>query len=168
MAIQNSINQGIGAFGTAVAVAQHVSEQKKANELNEISQAEASYNQAKDLIKESENIADTSRGLEEGIQATQEELNESDNWSGPFRDEKSGKFITKDKYQLAKETALQEMQSQQKAIEAQKYDLTARMDLYNKRVDVLKLDKKGIAPNINKLATPEQLNKINYIRGGKE
>ena len=168
MAIQNAINQGIGAIGTAVAVAQHISEQKKANELAEISQAEESYNQAKGLIKESEEIVDTSRGLEEGIQATQDELNDSDNWSGPFRDEKSGRYITKDKYQLAKETALQEMQSQQKAVEAQKYDLNARMDLYNKRVDVLKLDKKGIAPNINKLATPEQLNKINYIRGGNK
>lgn len=168
MAIQNNINGAIGTIGSAIAVAQHLSEQKKANELAEISQAEASYNQAKDLIKESENIADTSRKLEEGIQATQDELNDSDNWSGPFRDDKTGRYITKDKYQLAKETALQEMQSQQKAVEAQKYDLNARMDLYNKRVDVLKLDKKGIAPNINKLATPEQLNKINYIRGGNK
>lgn len=168
MAIQSAINNMLGTAGTVAAVSEHLGQQKKANELAEISQTEASYNQAKDLIKESENIADTSRKLEEGIQATQDELNDSDNWSGPFRDEKSGRYITKDKYQLAKETALQEMQSQQKAIEAQKYDLNARMDLYNKRLDVLGLEKKGIAPNINKLATPEQLNKINYVRGGKK
>lgn len=168
MAIQNAINSMLGTAGTVAAVTQHLSDQAKANELAEISQTEASYNQAKDLIKESENIADTSRKLEEGIEATENELNDSDNWSGPFRDDKSGRFITKDKYQLAKETALKEMQSQQQAVEAQKYDLNARMDLYNKRVDALKLDKKGIAPNINKLATPEQLTKINYIRGGKK
>lgn len=168
MAIQNAINSMLGTAGTAVAVTQHLSEQKKANELSEISQSEASYNQAKELVKEAENLADTSNKLETDIQDTTDELNDSDNWSGPFRDEKSGRYITKDKYQLAKETALQEMQSQQKAMEAQKYDLNARMDLYNKKVDVLKLDKKGIAPNLNKLATPEQLNKINYIRGGKK
>ena len=69
---------------------------------------------------------------------------------------------------LAKELALKEMEAQVKSIGVQKYDLNARLDLYNKRIETLKLDKKGIAPDINKLATPEQLNKIEYIRGGKK
>lgn len=166
MAIQNNINAAIGTVGTALAVSAHTAEQKKANELNELSQTKASYNEAKGLIKESEKIADTSNKLETAIQDTTDELNDLDNWSGPFKI--NGKKVTKDKYQLAKETALKEMESQQKALEAQKYDLNARMDLYNKRLEVLGLEKKGIAPNLNKLATPEQVNKINYIRGGNK
>lgn len=163
-------NEALGLVNTAAGVTaagKFVSNQKKANELAEISQTESSYNEAKGLIKESEELVDTERQLQEGIEATQQDIEEKSNWSGPFRDEK-GRYQSKDKYMLAKEIALKEMQDQVKAVGAQKFDLNARLDLYNKRIEVLKLDKKGIAPDINKIATPEQLNKINYIRGGNK
>lgn len=166
-AIQNSLNQMLGTVAGAATVGKHISNQNKANELNEIAASERSQEEAKGLIKEAENIADADKQNLENIESTKEDLENSDKWTGPFRDPKTGKFMSKDKYQTMRETALQEMEQKQKAIETQKYDLNARLDLYNKRLDTLKLNK-DLQPRIDKLATSEQINKIDYIKGGKK
>ena len=75
--------------------------------------------------------------------------------------------MSKSKYQTMKQLAMRELKDKLESIKTQKFDLNARMDLYNKRLDTLKL-KKDLEPRIDKLATPQQLNKIEYIRGGKK
>lgn len=167
--IQNSINQVLGTVAGAAALGKHVSEQKKANELNELSQSATITDEAKDLIKEAEKLTDADKQNLENIETTKQDLENSANWTGPFRDDKTGKYISKDKYQTMRELSLQKMEQQQKVIETQKYEWNLRKDLYNNKLNVLGLDRKGLTPDLNKLATKEQLNKIEYIKkGGKK
>ena len=75
-------NQALGVIGTAAgaaAVTKHLSQQKQANELAELNQTQASYDEAKGLIKESEGLVDTERQLQEGIEATQQDIEEKSN-----------------------------------------------------------------------------------------
>ena len=161
-------NQALGLVGTAAgaaAVAKHLSQQKQANELQAISEGEQLNKESSEIIKEASNLQDEYIGTENYVQDLQDKLAESENWTGPFRDSKTGKYITKDKYQEAMQLALKETKQKQNAIEMQRADLANRLDYYNKRVDATNSIKKGVAPDLSKkLTSNESKSAINWVK----
>jgi hypothetical protein len=87
--IQNSINQGIGAVGTATALGQHLAEQKKNNT---ISALEAEDRLAKEQAIASEENALTTAQLKE----SKAELKKNNEQLKKFKDFKEGKLSPED------------------------------------------------------------------------
>lgn len=169
MAVQNAINQGIGALGTALAVSEHLGQQKKAAELEAVKEGNILNTESTDIIKESKALQDEFNKNAQELMDSYKDIKsvEAGEWSGPFRDEK-GKYTTKDKYLQLKELRRKEVFDRQDAIRIEKQDLANRMEMYNKRIDAVNAIKKGVAPELNKKLPTEYENAVEWVKGGNK
>lgn len=170
MAIQSSINNMIGTIGTAVTLGGHLAEQKKANELNLIKTADELMEESSNIGKEAESLVQKTEG---NLNASQEnatriaELESENPLKNPSQSlmrDKSGKFMTREKSADMLRIANEKISQDQAAVQAQKHMLTARMEMYNKKLDVVSAIRKGVAPNLQENLTPRQLDSVNSVK----
>ena len=181
MSVQSSVNNMIGTIGTAITLGSHLSEQKKANELNLIKTADELMEESSNIGKEAESLVQKTEG---NLNASQEnatriaELESENPLKNPSQSlmrDKSGKFMTREKSADMLRIANNKIAEDQEAVQAQKNMLTARMQMYNKKLDIVNAIRKGVAPNLEENLTPKQIKSVDSVkkevellRGGKK
>ena len=170
MAVQSAINNMLGTMGTVSSLAQHLEEQKKSNELNLIKTADDLMQESSNIGKEAESLVQKTEG---NLNASQEnatriaELESENPLKNPSQSlmrDKSGKFMTREKSADMLRIANEKISQDQEAVQAQKHMLAARMQMYNKKLDIVKAIRKGVAPNLEENLTPRQLKSVDSVK----
>lgn len=165
MAIQNSINQGIGALGSALAVGEHLKQEKKANTLETIKEKGKyidEYVSTNNAIKANVEEAKLANKELENIDADLEKVKSGEKKF--LQDYKTGKIVTKDTYMKLADMRREEVNQR---LEANKYEanmLRARMAVQDERAKVLGVDKH--APDIQALNSEEDKQMVREFRKG--
>ena len=170
MAIQNSVNQMLGSVAGAIATGTYLRDQQKQNELRDINEGEQLNKESSEIINKAKELQESNISIEEGILATQEEIDEAEAGNVDYyRNKKTGRFMSKNDYITERELAIQELENRQNAIQIQRADLANRIEFYNKRVDATNAIKKGIAPNLEeKLPDEKYKSAVRWVKGGNK
>lgn len=165
MAIQNSINQGIGALGSALAVNEHLKQEKKANTLSTINEKEKyiqEYVDTNEAIKKNVEEANLANKELENIDT---DLKKVESGEKKFlQDYKTGKIVNKDTYMKLADMRREEVNQKLQANEYEANMLRARMAVQDERAKVLKVDKHS--PDIQALNSEEDKQMVREFRKG--
>lgn len=175
--IQNAFNAGVGSIIASKGVAEHLQSQA----LNAV---ESQLNEGIKLGNDAEELANKINKNDMAKDAAYKTIKESQQKleiEHP-RDEKTGQFVNKKEYQRKLDMdidkakkSLEEVEKEQRASAAQAQAFQVRMDLYNKRQDILQnslnrlpAKKRPQQADFNKIIPQEQLNAIDLIKKTNE